>query len=237
MRLIKILLIGLLFAATPAAAQEQHNTTEKMPPFVRATGEAVVMAKPDRALVDIGVVTQAETAPAAVAENARQLEAALARIRAVVGPRGDVKTISFMVSPNYRYPKEGGEPTLTGYTATNLLRVTLDDLAQVGKVIDAATQAGANRVENLRFTLRDEQAVQLQALREAAVKARRKAEALAFALGGKIKRLLSVVESSPNVVPLYDVGIARTEAAATPIEPGTIEIRASVVYTAEVTND
>ena len=33
---------------------------------------------------------------------------------------------------------------MVSYTATNLVRVTLDDLAQIGKIIDIATQAGAD---------------------------------------------------------------------------------------------
>ena len=154
----------------------------------------------------------------------------------LLGANADIKTISYSVSPNYRYPKEGGEPTITGYTATNIVRVTLDDLTRVGNVIDTATQAGANRVQNLQFTLKDEQNVQAQALREAAVKAKRKAETLASALNLKVVRVLSVVESSPTVIPVRDVAYARTEAASTPIEPGTIEVRATVTFTVEISS-
>lgn len=231
MKFIKGLLIVLICCAVQAAAQELK---EKLPPSIQTTGEAVVTAKPDRAQFDIGVVTQAATSQAAVAQNAQQLDATLARLRQLLGEGAEIKTVSYTVSPNYRYPKEGGEPTITGYTAANTIRITLNDLTQVGKIIDAATQVGANRIQNLQFTLKDEQAVQLQALREAAVKARRKAEALAFALGLKIWRVLSVVESSPTVIPVRDVAFARTEAASTPVEPGMIEVRAVITFTAEV---
>jgi uncharacterized protein YggE len=225
-----ILLILVLFAAQ-ITAQER---TEKLPPSIQTSGEAVVTAKPDRAQIDVGVVTQADTSQTAVAQNAEKLEATLSRLRSLLGANADIKTISYSVSPNYRYPREGGEPTITGYTATNIVRVTLDDLTRVGNVIDTATQAGANRIQNLQFTLKDEQNVQAQALREAAVKARRKAETLASALNLKVVRVLSVVESSPTVIPVRDVSYARTEAASTPIEPGTIEVRATVTFTVEI---
>jgi uncharacterized protein YggE len=101
-------------------------------------------------------------------------------------------------------------------------------------VIDTASQAGANRIQNLRFTLRNEAAVQTQALREAAQQARRKADALASSLNLNIVRVLSVEETSPVVVPVRDVMFARTEAASTPIEPGTIEVRATVTLTVEI---
>lgn len=215
----------------PAAAQQSSN---KLPPSITTTGESIVTAKPDRAQIDIGVVSQAATSEAAVADNAQKVEATLAKLRQVLGSNSDIKTISYTVSPNYRYPKEGGEPSITGYTATNLVRVTLDDLTQVGKAIDAATATGANRIQNLRFSIKDEQGVQSQALREAAIKARQKAEALAGALGLKIQRVLAVTENSQGAIPFREVAYARADAASTPIEPGTIEIHASVTFTVEI---
>lgn len=230
--ILKLFITLILFAAASAAAQTPAN--EKMPPSVRTTGEAVVTAQPDRAQIDIGVVTQAETSQTAVAQNAEKVEATLSRLRSLLGADADIKTVSYAVSPNYRYPKEGGEPTVAGYTATNIVRVTLDNLTQVGRVIDTATEAGANRIQNLRFTLKDEANVQMQALRAAALQARRKADALASALNLSVVRVLSVEESSPVVIPVRDVSFARTEAASTPIEPGTIEVRATVTLTVEI---
>lgn len=225
------LAVAMLFHVA-ASAQE---VVEKPPiPSIRVTGEATVTVKPDQAWIDIGVVTQAQTAEAAAAQNARQLDAALGELRKALGANADIKTISYSLNPNYRYPREGGKPTITGYTATNIVQVKMDDLTQVGKVIDLATQSGANTIHQLRFTLKDEQAAQAQALREAALKAKAKAEALAAALGLKITRVLSVAESGAVVRPVQDLAVARAEAATTPIEPGTIDVRATVTLTAEV---
>ena len=220
----------LLFFVTCIAGQD----TDKLPPSIRTSGEAIVMVPPDRAQIDIGVTTQANTSQAAAAENAKKLEATIIRLRQLLGPTADIKTISYTLSPNYRYPREGGEPSITGYTATNIVRVTIDDLDQVGKAIDAATQAGANRIQSLRFTLKDERSIQARALREASANARRKADVLAAASNLTVVRILSVVESSPAVFPVHDVAFARTETASTPIQPGNIEVRATVVMTVEV---
>lgn len=217
------------------AAATAQNTNQKTTPSITTSGEAVLTVKPDRAQIDIGVVTQGSTSQAAVSQNAQKVEAALANLRRLLGGGADVKTISYSVSPNYRYPKEGGDPTISGYTATNILRATLDDLTKVGGVIDTAVQGGSNRIQNLRFTLKDEGTAQAQALREAAVQARSKAQVLASALGVQIVRVLSVNESGSPVQPFRDVAFARAEAATTtPIEPGTIEIRANVSFTVEV---
>jgi uncharacterized protein YggE len=228
---LKGFLLTLFIFAAQIAAQDRP---EKLPPSIQTSGEAKLTAQPDRAQIDLGVVTQANSSQAAAEQNARKLEAVLSRLRQLVGAGADIKTISYTIQPVYLYPKEGGEPQITGYTATNVVRVLLDDLTKVGSVIDTATQAGANRVQNLQFMLRTEDVVQAQALRDAATKARNKADALASALGLKILRVLSVVETSPGFVPVRDVAYARAEAAATPIEPGTIDVRATVTLTVEM---
>lgn len=226
-----VLTAALAAVAVGAAAQEPEAALQ---PSIRVTSEAAVSAKPDQVQLDIGVTTRAPQSEAAATQNAQQLESVLRALRKVLGAGADVKTISYSLQPNYHYPPQGGQPTIEGYTASNVVRITLDDLARIGKVIDAATGAGANQVQRLQFKLKDEQAVRTQALREAAVKARSQADALAAALGVKITRILSAVESTPIVYPVHDVMLARAEAAATPIEPGTIEMRATVTLTVEI---
>ena len=233
MNYMKAIFFAVIVFAGAGWAPAQEPAV-RMPPHVRTMGEATVTARPDRAQIDVGVVTQADTSQAAVQQNAQKLETTLARLRQLLGAGADIKTISYSVTPNYRYPAQGGEPTITGYTATNIVRVTLDDLTKVGNVIDTATQGGSNRIQNLRFMLRDEAPVKAQALREAAVKARASANALAEALGLKTVRVLSVAEGGSPIVPVRDVAFARQEEASTPIEPGTIEVTASVVLTVEV---
>ena len=221
--------LTILFAVSFAAAQETVRQ-----PFIRTVGEAVVNVAPDRAEIDIGVVTEASTSQAAVSQNAQKVEATLARLRSLLGAQADIKTVSYNVSPVYRYP-QNAEPQITGYSATNIVRVTLDDLTKIGSVIDSATLAGANRIQQLQFSLKDEQPVQARALREAALKARQKADALASALGLTSVRIFSVEESSAPVIPLRKDYAMRAEAASvTPIETGTIEVRASVTLTVQI---
>ena len=204
---------------------------------IRVTGEAAVTTKPDQAQIDVGVVTEAKNAQAAATENAEKLDAVLGELRKVLGPGADIKSTSYSLTPMYHYPKEGGTPTITGYSATNVIQVKTNELTQVGKIIDTAAQSSANRIQSLQFTLKDEQAVYIQALREAVAKARAKAEAIASALGLKIVRVLSVEEGGPLSRPVYAEGMQTRAAAApvqTPVEPGTIEVRATVTLTVEI---
>jgi len=217
--------------AFPARAQQPPVSS------IRVTGDARVTARPDRVQIDVGVRTRAPTSQQAATQNARQVDAVLAAVRKATAGAAVLKTISYSLNPDYRYHPGGGEPTLEGYTAANVVQVTLDDLAKIGSVIDSATLAGANHIQGIQFTLRDQDAVRAEALREAANRARAEADVLAATLGLKVVRVLSVEESSPRVVPLrVYAASARAEAGAvpTPVEAGTLDVTADVTLSVEV---
>jgi uncharacterized protein YggE len=198
----------------------------------------MVSAKPDQAEIDIAVITQTTTAQEAASQNAARVDAVLAALKKAAG--ADVRTVGYSLQPDYKFPgREGGKPTIAGYTARNTVQVKTGDLTGVGKLIDAALQAGANNVQRLQFTLKDEQAAKAQALQEAARKARADADALAAALGLKIVRVLSVEAGGPGVIqPVREMAMMRAAAAPdappTQVEPGTVEIRQTVTLTVEI---
>lgn len=203
---------------------------------IRVTGDARVSAQPDRAQIDIGVSTHAARSQDAATQNAKAVQAMLDAVRQAV-PAAVLKTTSYSLNPNYEYHPSGGEPTINGYTANNVVQVTVDDLGRIGSVIDSATAAGANHVQGIHFTLRDEDAVRATALREAATKARAQADVIAQALGLKVVRVLTVEVSSPQMTPLFRpmaraAGVSAS--VATPVEAGTVDVAADVTLTVEV---
>lgn len=227
-------LVVLLTAAGNVLPQEQPERSHR--PSIRVTGEATVTVKPDQALIDLGVITQAQNAQAATSQNAQRLDTVLSELRKILGPGADIKTVSYSVTPTYRYPKEGGNPTVSGYSASNTVQIKITELAKIGQVIDLATQSGANTIQRLHFMLKDEQNIQTQALREAAAKAKTKADALVSALGLRFVRVLFVEEGASPVRPFAErsFAMARADAVQTPVEPGTIDIRAVVTLTVEI---
>ena len=205
---------------------------------IRASGEATVRAKPDRAQISIGVVTQAPTAQAASAQNATQTAAVLDAVKRALGANGEIKTSGYSISPQYQYTN-GRPPKITGYQANNSVLATVNDLSLTGKVIDAASDAGANNITGISFSLRDDNAIRAQALAEAALKARSAAEAIAKALNVRITRVLEAdTTEAPVVRPMNKAFAMMAEGAAprapTPIEPGDLDVRASVTVTFEV---
>jgi uncharacterized protein len=231
----------LTAASSMALAQPPPDPlSPPRPATLQVTGEARVSKAPDRVYIDIGVTTEAQRSQAATSENAARLAAVVAAVKRVSGPSAQLTTTEYSVSPSYHYPRGGGTPIIAGYTASNVAQVRLDDLTRIGRVIDAATQAGSNNVRDIRFTLRDEQAARTEALRQAAVSAQRNAQALAEGLGLRVVRVLSASEQSPGIapVPVYaqatQFRMSAAAAPATPVEAGTLDVSATVTLTVEV---
>lgn len=203
--------------------------TAQSPRTVRASGTAVISVKPDLARVTVGVETQAATAQEAAAQNATTASNVLSAVRGVLGSSGTTETVSYTVTPNYR-TAPGQPAVLAGYTVTNLIEVTTYNMGDVGRLIDAASAGGANRIQGLRFGIRDEDPIARQALTAAARQARGHAEAIAAGLGGRVGMVLSAQEASVSVpVSAARLGVA----AGTPIETGLVETRASVTVEME----
>jgi uncharacterized protein YggE len=209
------------------------------PATIQVMGQAEVSETPDRVYIDIGVTTQAQKSQEAAAQNAGRVATVIAAVRQAAGPSAQLTTTEYSVSPDYHYPRDGGSPTLVGYSVSNVVQVRLDDLRKIGPVIDAATQAGSNNVQNVRFALRDAESPRREALREAARNARQDAQDLAGALGLKVVRVLTVDEQGGGVrQPLIYPQAVKTELPAapppTPVEPGAIDVGVAVTLTVEV---
>lgn len=235
---MRMLLAVTLTAASSWTLAQTPPAPRPRPATIQVTGQAQVSEAPDRVYIDVGVTTQAQKSEAAAAQNAKRLSGVVVALKRAAGSGAQLTTTEYSVNPNYHYSRDGGTPTIVGYTASNVVRVRLDDLGRVGRVIDAATEAGSNNIQDIRFALRDEQGPRGEALREAARNARQDADALADALGLRIVRVMTVNEQSPEAgpVPVYAraMSVAAAPAVHTPVEAGTIDINATVTLTVEV---
>ncbi len=224
-------LLAVLACATMTTAQEPSA------PHIRVNGEATLSVEPDQAEIDLGVVTQGRTAKEASEANATKLDAVLKAIRAVAGASGKIETTNYSIRPNYHRPQGGGEATIASYTATNVVRASSITISVTGELIDAAIGAGANNVQRLHFTVEDAETHRARALDGAAKQARAKADTLAAALDLQILHVLSVTEGAASVVRPYAPRTAMMQAEAaptTPVEAGSVEIRASVTLVVAV---
>jgi uncharacterized protein YggE len=120
------------------------------------------------------------------------------------------------------------------------VQITLDDITLVGKVIDAATKSGANGINRIEFTVKDDSALRAEAIAQASLAARNNANAIAKALGLNATGIFSAETNEVNPVrPLITpMAMNRMVAATpTPVETGTVDIHASVTVYLSITGE
>lgn len=203
---------------------------------VLITGDSIVKVQPDTAILTISVVTQTRTAIEAQQQNATQTDAVVRALKGAAGAGAEVKTSGYSLQPTRVY-KDGQPPTITGYEARNSVTVVMSDLAKVGAVIDASGQAGANDIAGIAFTLRQDRPPLDRALAEATREAISKAQVIATALGGRVVRIVEVLEAGVDRPrPIYQDQMQTRGfiAAQTPIEVGTLDVISRVQVVVEV---
>jgi len=205
----------------PARAAVEADT-----PTLVVSGQGRVTATPDTASLTLGVITQGPTARAAQEENARVMGRVIAALEHEGVPREQMRTSRLSLSPVWHYPREG-KPQLEGYRAQNALTLTTAELDRLGRYVDVAIAAGANSVQGLSFSVKDNQALVLQALELAVKDARAQAEVLAGAAGVTILGIKSIRTSSAEQ-PVRLLEMTGAMRADTPILPGETEVVVNV---------
>jgi len=203
---------------------------------IRAEGE--VNRVPDIATISAGVVTQAPTADAAMAENARRMAAATAALRKAGLADRDIRTASLSLQPQYRYANNQ-PPVLTGYQASNQLSIRFRDVKRAGAIVDALVGQGINQINGPEFSVDQPEAALDEARAEAVRVARARAEVYAKAAGLGVARILSISEGGEERPPARPMmmmarAAAAPEMADTAIEPGEQKLSVSVTVSFEL---
>ena len=227
------------FAVPTFASEPQQPVVQGDARFTRVlvSGDSIVQAQPDTAVLSIAVVTQGKRALDAQQENATKSDAVIRALKTAAGAGAEIKTSGYSLQP-IRVYRQGQPPLITGYEARNSVTVILADLTKVGPVIDAAATSGANDVGSVSFTLRKDRPARDQALADATREAVSKAQVIAQALNGRIVRIVEVQEEGtvrPRPATEEMMQMRTADAAAnTPIEIGTLDIRSRVQLIAEI---
>jgi uncharacterized protein YggE len=221
-------LLGAYAAVRPDKARGGPAPTQ----VISVTGTGVVTTTPDRADFSFGVQTQRDSARAAAAANADQMQRVINALRASGIAGRDIQTQQVSISA--RYDNTG----LVGYTASNSVTAKIRAIDTAGAVIDAATAAGASNVYGPSFFRSDRQTLVRTALRGAIADARAKAQAIAAGSDATAGRVLSVIEQ--GAIPPSGTGTTGstttgstgvTGVTPTPVQPGEQAIQDTVSVT------
>ena len=216
-----------IFAALAGTA----FSAEPMERVIGVSGVGEVQAPPDMATLSVGVVTNADTAKAALAANGPAMDKVIKVVRdAGVEPR-DVQTSGINISPIYsRQTQPDDPPRISGYAVSNTVSVRLRDMSKLSALLDALVTAGANRMTGPNFSLAEPERLRDEARRKAIADAKRKAELYAAAAGVKLGRVMSIEENEAVVMPRFRESMMAAAPAQSraPVEAGELDIRATV---------
>jgi uncharacterized protein YggE len=219
----------LFLSVAPVSAQTVPART------LTITGNAEMHAVPDVALVSTGVVTESETAAAALKANSAALTKVLDAIRSFGVEAKDLQTSGLSLEARtYRpeKPSATDRPRIIGYTAANEVTVRVRDLVKLGDLLDKATVAGANRIDGIVFIVSNQEGLLDEARRKAVADAKDKADLYARAAGFTLGKVMSLTEESvPSPRPMARA-MAVSAAAPVPVEAGemTLSVRVRVVW-------
>jgi uncharacterized protein len=197
---------------------------------ITVVGTGSAKAVPDVAEWSFGVRTEAESAAAAMQQNAAAANRLIAALKDAGISGDDLRTESVSLYPQQ---DEMGR-SITGYMASNTVHATMK-ISKAGSIIDKAVAAGANEIYGPNLRVSDSDAQYAQAVDEAFDDARTRAEAVAAKAGVSLGRPIAIVEGGGGGVPVYGRAYAETAGAAdVAIEPGQQEIQAVLTVTFEI---
>ena len=167
------------------------------PTTMTVTGAATVYAVPDEAVITFVVESDGVEPGVSMSANAAEVEKVLARLSAEGVGGAETQTANVNVYPIRTYDPKTGQESLAGYRSQNTVVVRLrgsDMQAKAGRLLSAGLEAGATGVSGPAWRLRDETQVVAEALRQAAVNAKTKADSLAEAQGMRVGEVVAMRE-------------------------------------------
>jgi len=229
-----ILLIGILAFWGIKSYFDFKNLPGNYPREITISAEGKTFAKPDIALIKVGLSSEGMVVQDVVKENTEKMNAVLKEIKDLGIVEKDIETVNYSLSPRYDWKE--GQRIFRGYTLTQEIRVKIRDFEKIGPVLEKSTTHGANLVGDLQFTIDDPETVKEEAMKKAIEKAKIKAEMIASQTGLKLGKVINVYEdyySLPRAYGMKDMEMGGGVISAAPqIQPGEQEVivKINVVY-------
>jgi uncharacterized protein YggE len=219
------------FAPLPSSAQESKT----MPRVISLNGHGEVKARPDMAVVTVGVMSQAQTAREALTQNTTAMEKIFASLKAGGIEARDIQTSNFSVNPRYDYGQNNRQPPrLVGYDVSNSVAVSVRKLDTLGSVLDTVVSQGSNQINGIMFAIADDDKLQDEARKVAVADAERKAKLYAEATHITLGQIMGVSESNfqPPQPVFYGKAMRADAAGAVPIAEGeqTVAIDVNIMW-------
>lgn len=222
---------GQMFYQYKALSQQNVNQ-------ITVSGEGKVYAKPDIAIINLGVSTTATTVASATSINTEKMNAVIKAIKDLGIDEKDIQTVNYNLAPLYNYIEKAGR-IFQGYTLSQNIEVKIRDFTKIGSVLSGGTDNGANLAGDLQFSIDNPEQLKEQARAKAIAQAKANAQNLTKESGIKLGKLINIYENYNPYLSYSSVkgmgGAAMDSATPAPvIQPGQQEIVVTINLTYQV---
>ena len=173
------------------------GTGSQASPRITVTGQGKVVFVPDLGYIQVGVSSEGWTAAEAWKKNEGVVKKIFAELKKLGVQEKDFKTSNLSVQLRYLH-KQNEQPKFLGYTVTYDLSVTVRKLDQMGALLDAMIDAGANRNMNVSFGHSKLEEMLDQARVKSVAEARKKANLYVTGAGARLGEVLSISDMPYN---------------------------------------
>ncbi|MBA4453769.1 MAG: SIMPL domain-containing protein [Nitrosopumilaceae archaeon] len=204
---------AILVLAITVTTLSENQAEAQTTPFpsrekvISVTGTATTSVDPDLLVITFGVETQEKSARDALVANSESMTSIVDTLNSLGISEDEISTSRISIYPiydNYRDPKtEKYTQELIGYRVTNTISVETNQLDKAADIIDGGVSSGANRVENVSFTLSPQKQIEVKddLLGQAVINAKKKAENALAPLNHKIIGVKAVTLSEFGMPP------------------------------------
>lgn len=153
--IIVLLLCVSFFAYTLSANAEIKREAG----YISLNNSLVKEVEPNLATITFAVENTASEAQKAANENNEISDKIIKALKLIASNQTDtIKTSNFSVNPVWG-TTPAGKRVIKNYSAVNSVRVETKDVSKVAKFIDTAIANGANRTDNLVYSLQNEKKI------------------------------------------------------------------------------
>ena len=237
-----IVYVGLL-AMDKSYSLKQTIENKNPKNTISVTGQGKVSATPDLATVNLGVITNGDTASSVQDESSKKINKIIDFVKQQGISKEDVTTSGFSIYPQQDY--QGGKSTITGYQASQTITIKVRGVDKstdkLSKILGGVAATGANQINGVFFSFDDPDQLKGEARKQGIEKAKQKAVELAAAAGLQLDKVINVSESSgiPGPIPYAEAGLGGTglasdKSVAPNVEPGNQDIITEMTVVFEV---
>lgn len=220
---------------------------------ITATGKTTV--KPDVALVSFSVVTEGKDTQKIADENNTKMNKVIEFVKGQGIEDKDISTTQYSLTPVYSQPvrtmalavpsiapQETYVPTIAKYSLTQGVEVKVRDFSKISGLMNSLVSMGVNKVNNVSFSIDDQEKFLAEARAKAFEQAKEKAKTMSEQGDFSLGRIVNVSEYSNAPYPyamrsaakMEGLGGADTASIAPTIEPGSTEVSTNVTIVYEI---